>query len=170
MSNELPEVNHESKDPEIRQFQRNLATFRKLAGWTAQDLGDKVGITKQSVHNLECIPCKVCLSSGRYVMIRSVLEQEANERLKNDDMILRRALDVLLAPEAVDDTIESEKEKVAYLETDSEAQKRGTDKKYIASMLTLLVPLIGSVPFAGAIATIGSTWLERYLNKNKKPV
>ena len=102
----------------------------------------------------------VCLTSGRYVLIRSAFEQEANERLKNEDIVLRRALDVLLVPDATDDTIEEEKEHATYLQTISDAQKKGIDKKYIAKMLGLLC--------GTAIATIGSTWLERYLSKNKK--
>ena len=93
---------HESSDPEIRRFQRNLATFRKLAGWTAEELGQKVGLTKQSIHNLECIPCKVRLSPGYYVAIRSAFENEADSRAKKDDIVLRQALNILLNQKETD--------------------------------------------------------------------
>lgn len=154
---------HESNDPEIRRFQRNLATFRKLASWTAEELGQKVGLTKQSIHNLECIPSKVRLSPGYYVAIRSVFESEADSRAKKDDIVLRQALNILLNQEETDEFIESEPESRAMLQTVSDAQKRGLEKKYVWSMMIKLFPIIGSAAIA-----IGTAWLEAYQAKSKK--
>lgn len=37
----------------IKFLQDNLATLRKISGWTMQELGDKIGVTKQTISNLE---------------------------------------------------------------------------------------------------------------------
>ena len=38
---------------QVERLQENLATLRKLAGWTAEELGDKIGVTKQTISNWE---------------------------------------------------------------------------------------------------------------------
>lgn len=37
---------------DIKKLQVNLSSIRKIAGWTAQDLGKKIGVTKQTISNL----------------------------------------------------------------------------------------------------------------------
>ena len=37
----------------IERLQDNLYVIRRMAGWTAEDLGDKIGVTKQTIRNLE---------------------------------------------------------------------------------------------------------------------
>ena len=37
----------------IEELQLNLQTLRKLAGWTIEELGNKIGVTKQTISNLE---------------------------------------------------------------------------------------------------------------------
>lgn len=60
---------------EIEKLQDNLPSLRKLAGWTAEDLGDKVGVTKQTISNLETGRTK--MSKIQYIAIRAVLDYEA---------------------------------------------------------------------------------------------
>ncbi|MGN8695548.1 helix-turn-helix transcriptional regulator [Bacillota bacterium HCP3S3_F1_1] len=60
---------------EIEKLQNNLPSLRKLAGWTAEDLGDKVGVTKQTISNLETGRTK--MSKIQYIAIRAVLDYEA---------------------------------------------------------------------------------------------
>ena len=38
---------------EIIKLQTHLLSIRKIAGWTAQELGQKIGVTKQTISNLE---------------------------------------------------------------------------------------------------------------------
>ena len=37
----------------ISRFQENLETIRKVAGWTSQELADEIGVTRQTISNLE---------------------------------------------------------------------------------------------------------------------
>lgn len=68
---------------EIEKLQDNLPSLRKLAGWTAEDLGDKVGVTKQTISNLETGRTK--MSKIQYIAIRAVFDYEAqsNQNLAN---------------------------------------------------------------------------------------
>ena len=74
---------------EIQKLQRNLSSLRKLAGWTAEDLGKKVGVTKQTVSNLENF--RTSMSKLQYIALRTVLDYEA-QRNQN----LARALQLVL--------------------------------------------------------------------------
>lgn len=38
---------------EIIKLQTHLLSIRKIASWTAQELGQKIGVTKQTISNLE---------------------------------------------------------------------------------------------------------------------
>ena len=40
-------------EKEIGNLQMNLGIIRKLAGWSPKELGDMIGSTKQTIHNLE---------------------------------------------------------------------------------------------------------------------
>lgn len=59
---------------EIQIMQDNLCELRKVAGWTAETLARKLGVTKQTISNLE--NQKVKLSRVQYIAIRSVFECE----------------------------------------------------------------------------------------------
>ena len=74
---------------EIKKLQQNLSSLRKLAGWTAEDLGKKVGVTKQTVSNLE--NKHTTMSKLQYIAIRTVLDYAARS---NDN--LARALHLVL--------------------------------------------------------------------------
>ena len=74
---------------EITKLQHNLSSLRKLAGWTAEDLGKKVGVTKQTVSNLENF--RTSMSKLQYIALRTVLDYEA-QRNQN----LARALHLVL--------------------------------------------------------------------------
>ena len=38
---------------EITRLQENLQLIRRMAGWTAKELGEKIGVTRQTINNLE---------------------------------------------------------------------------------------------------------------------
>ena len=40
-------------DGQLKRFQENLPTFRKIIGYSAEELGELIGLTRQSVTNLE---------------------------------------------------------------------------------------------------------------------
>lgn len=58
----------------INRFQENLGTIRRVAGWTAERLGDEIGVTRQTVSNLE--KGKTPMTKTQYLACRAVLAYE----------------------------------------------------------------------------------------------
>ena len=63
---------------ELKRFQNNLPTIRKLYGWTIEELATKIGVTKQTISNIE--NRKTELTRIQYIAIRAVFETEASTR------------------------------------------------------------------------------------------
>ena len=59
---------------DIERLQDNLALIRKAGGWSAEEFGDMIGVTKQTISNLE--NKKTPLSKTQYIAIRAVLDYE----------------------------------------------------------------------------------------------
>ena len=55
-------------------LQKYLPLIRKAAGWTAEDLGEKIGVTKQTISNIETGKSK--LSKTQYLAIQMVISQK----------------------------------------------------------------------------------------------
>lgn len=47
---------------QIHLVKENLQMIRKLAGWTIDDLGEKIGVSKQTISNLENANTKMSLT------------------------------------------------------------------------------------------------------------
>lgn len=76
---------------EAQIMQDNLCELRKISGWTAETLAGKLGVTKQTISNLE--NKKVKLSRAQYIAIRSVFECEV--AINKDNTTLRKVMGVL---------------------------------------------------------------------------
>lgn len=76
---------------EIQIMQDNLCELRKISGWTAENLAKKLGVTKQTISNLE--NQKVKLSRVQYIAIRSVFECEV--AMNKNNTTLRKVMGVL---------------------------------------------------------------------------
>ena len=76
---------------EMQIMQDNLSDLRKIAGWTAEVLAKKLGITKQTISNIE--NQKVKISTIQYIAIRAVFECELASNPTNTT--LRKVMEVL---------------------------------------------------------------------------
>lgn len=80
-------------EEEIISFlQDNLSSVRKIAGWTTEELGDKIGVTKQTISNLE--NKKTIMTRTQYIAIGAVLKYEIPTN-KNKE-VLAYAVNILL--------------------------------------------------------------------------
>lgn len=59
---------------DIEKLQKYLPLIRSAAGWTAADLGNKIGVTKQTISNLENQKNK--MSKTQYLAIQMVISQK----------------------------------------------------------------------------------------------
>ena len=129
---------------EIKKLQLNLSSLRKLAGWTAEDLGRKVGVTKQTVSNLE--NCRTSMSKIQYIAIRTILDYEARSNQN-----LARALHLVLDDR--DATIEEHKANEDKVKAVAAATAAGVSSTAIAALL-------------GAASFVLGAWLAVIMDDN----
>ena len=73
-----------SEEEIISLLQDNLSSVRKIAGWTTEELGDKIGVTKQTISNLENKKTK--MTRTQYIAIGTVLKYEVSSN-KNAEVL-----------------------------------------------------------------------------------
>lgn len=70
---------------EIERLQHNLLLLRRAVGWTAEELGDRIGVTRQTINNLETERSK--LNKTQYIAIRAVLDAEISTSPEDTEML-----------------------------------------------------------------------------------
>lgn len=144
-------------------LQKNLSAIRKIAGWTAEQLGERIGVTKQTISNLE--NGKTPMTLTQYIAIRSVIDFEIQTNKENT--VLPQVVELLLNrdEEYSDEEREELFEKVKTVAATASGGVAG------AALAAVSAGLLGGVlgaPFMviGGIAA-GSAWLSKIL-KDKK--
>ncbi|MDD2496965.1 MAG: helix-turn-helix transcriptional regulator [Desulfitobacteriaceae bacterium] len=142
---------------QIKRLQQNLSSIRKIAGWTAEVLGEKIGVTKQTVSNIE--NNKSTMNFSQYIAIRSVLDAEiANNK---DNELLPKVVAILLDSE--DEINEDDYSKIQdVVETVAATAAGGTPTKKLDSVFDILIK---SIPFVVPVisAIIGSVNWKKIL-------
>lgn len=70
---------------EIERLQDNLLLVRRAVGWTAEEFGEKIGVTRQTINNLEAKRNK--LNKTQYIAIRAVLDVEMSKAPEDTEML-----------------------------------------------------------------------------------
>ena len=173
----------QNEEERIKLLQDNLRTIRLLCGWTLDDFGRQLGVTKQTISRLE--NDKVEMNRAMYIAIRAILEKRCSEEksLGVNYNILVNTLPLLLR--------EGEGEKLSDLEYKGIKRKFetmaaayfGKAKKssisYSISEAIAAIPTIGAVggAVAGAAALFlgtgvglnsGFPWLVKLLTEDKQ--
>ena len=148
---------------EVAILQHNLQYLRKIAGWSAEDLGALIGVTKQTISNLENL--KTPLSVTQYIAIRAVLDK----RIESDagrGPILRKILDIIMNCD-VSKLPKNKREKFeSSLENISKAAASGISDDILMNLVQLLFSeFIESDSSSAGLFTL-LNWLN--LNNNKK--
>ncbi len=79
----------------ILRLQKNLQAIRKIAGLTAEELGEYIGVTKQTISNLENQKTK--MTKTQYLALMMVI----NTLVENpDNAQLKSIVEILLKPDA----------------------------------------------------------------------
>lgn len=129
----------------IKRLKSNLLAIRKFAGWTTQELGDLIGVSKQTISNLERKE-DYQMTLTQYLAIRAVLGAEIEAHPENE--LLKTAVAVL-----VDDENLSEEEQEMLEENMTvvaTAMAGGLDRNRAYDLArSLMLPLAG-----GALAGI----------------
>ena len=70
---------------EIIRMQENLLLIRRAVGWTAEEFGEKIGVTRQTINNIESGRNK--LTKTQYIAMRSVLDAEMVQKPEDTEML-----------------------------------------------------------------------------------
>lgn len=157
-----------SYDYSITSLQRHLSMLRKLYGWTMEQFGDRIGVTKQTVSNLE--RGKPKMTKLQYIAIRSVFESEAKERDGEEKEILLKILDLVCDPDPdVSEVQRSEALNTAAVAAGAAASgvaAAATIKVLTSSLISsgLFVAAPAAIPFVTSSVTTAS-WLSKMLRE-----
>lgn len=150
----------ESKD--VKKLQTNLSSIRKIAGWTTQDLGKKIGVTKQTISNLE--NQKTEMTVTQYIAIRTVLDYEIANNRENE--LLAQVVPLLLDIPR-ENINEDDNSKVNQVVATIAAAAAGGMAR--STLVAISAGLFGGIPGLNAMgAAIRTTsWLKK-LMENKQ--
>lgn len=162
-------------EQQIKRLQEHLHSIRKIAGWTAEDLGNRIGVTKQTISNIE--NKKVRLTQTQYIAIRSVLEYEIKENPEN--IVLQQVITLLLDNENCDSAKEEEIKKA--VETIAATASGGIGGEQLMALSVALLGPIGAIGLGiggvaasvAGVAAVGATlgWLSPFMiNKKLKNI
>lgn len=157
-----------NKQIQIRRLQDNLTAIRKIAGWTTEELGNKIGVTKQTISNLE--NKKTPMNLTQYIAIRTVLDYEIENNKENT--VLPQVVTILLdiADELGEKDYNRLQEAIFAVSISAAGGVAGVT---LASMFAgLLAPIgiigVGMVGPIGAIAGGTAYWLKKVLSKTDR--
>lgn len=152
----------ENQDPEIKKLQDNLMLIRNSGGWSAEEFGNMIGVTKQTIRNLEI--GKTDMSKTQYIAIRAILDYELAER--PDDTVFSSTVNLCLNIDGVPD--DDKKKAQAFMEG---ATKTGLDRETIKKGLAALIGVTAEVLFvqlaSPTVINSAGTWISKII-KNKK--
>lgn len=157
-----------SYDYSITSLQSHLSMLRKLYGWTMEQFGDRIGVTKQTVSNLE--RGKPKMTKLQYIAIRSVFESEAKERDGEEKEILLKILDLVCDPDPdVSEVQRSEALNTAAVAAGAAASGVAAApaiKVLTSSLISsgLFVAAPAAIPFVTSSVTTAS-WLSKMLRE-----
>lgn len=167
-----------TNEKQIEDLQDNLELLRKLYGWTAKQLGDRLGISKQSVLNLEKGPENggVKMTMIQYIAIRAVFEAELENRKDEEKKNLQTILGLILNDDSKVDP--EDKERILdSAKVVSNSMMTGDKSAAVKTMSVLLAGVASAAivtpAVGGAVAAVGTlaAWTSSMLkNKKKKEI
>lgn len=150
---------------EIVRMQENLLLIRRAVGWTASRFGDKIGVTRQTINNIESGRCK--LNKTQYIAMRSVLDAEISSS-PNDTKMLQVLLDVLIdnPQNYSEETREQVKEKANMMTPGilvGSVSREAVSAEWMNVFMGVLA-LTAPIPAALGLASVGG-WLLKLVSK-----
>lgn len=130
----------------VSRLQNNLYTIRQLAGWSADELGNLLDVTRQTVYNLERGNPK--MSWVQYLAIRKIIDIEIERQ--PDNKVLVQAVTVLLDNEELEISEAEMEELQVSLRTIAKGMTRTADRSIA---LKLALQTVGAAT-AGIAASV----------------
>ena len=130
-------------DPKVERLQNHLALIRTSAGWSTTELGEKLGVSRQMISNIESGRNKMTMM--QYRAIRHALNEEINTSNENDTRMLEDVILVLVdEPDSFTDEQRTQVLSDANLLAPSIVSKKTTRKKastaWVGALAGVLLP------------------------------
>ena len=126
-------------EEKMLRLQKNLPIIRNLAGWTAEDLGKNIGVTRQTITNIEKSDT-LSMTKTQYIAIRAVLDYEISN---SSNKTLSEAIAVLV--DADDLTEDQEKKINETISNISETKSRRMRDKIVLESVATMLATIGVI-------------------------
>lgn len=156
-----------NKAHQIHRLQENLSALRKIAGWSAENLGNKIGVTKQTISNLE--NKKTPMNLTQYIAIRTIFDYEIQNNPENE--VLQKVIYMLIdkGDEISEDEYKKLEEVVSAVSLTVAGGVTGATLSAIltGSLASLGIMGLGAIPIVGIALGSSSLWLNKIL-KDKK--
>ena len=156
---------------EIKRMQTNLLLIRRTVGWTAEQFGEAIGVTRQTINNIESGRNK--LTKTQYIAMRSVLDAEMAQH-PEDTAMLRTLLDVLVDhPDQYSERDLNEMLEKANMLSPSilagTTSREAVSKEWMKHAGAVLgsAAILGAAGLGAGMAAM-STWLLKALGEGKK--
>lgn len=85
----------------IARFQDNLVLIRKTVGWSEEEFGNNIGVTRQTIYNLENKKSK--LTKTQFLAMKNVLEDEIKNSKEKNEMLICLLQAIVFNPEQYKD-------------------------------------------------------------------
>ena len=150
---------------EIQRMQKYLLLIRRTVGWTAEEFGSRIGVTRQTINNIEAGRNK--LTKTQYIAMRTVLEREIKQYPEETKM-LKLTLEMFV--DHPDNYSEEDKKELlakANMVTPSILAGATTREDVSKELIKSAMNILGATVFAVAM-DVATDWLVEMLsNKNK---
>lgn len=128
----------------IERLQRNLAVIRKVAGWSAEELAEMLGVTRQTIVNLENSDT-YNMTKLQYIAIRAIFEAEISNGQNNT---LAQVIDILVDKDDIPEQVKGEVRNTVSTATNNLGRRVGSaagGAAAIAALIPILAPISGPI-------------------------
>lgn len=153
-------------ESKLARMKKYLSVIRRVAGWTAEEMGERIGVKRQTISSLEKNP-DYPMTKTQYIAIRAVLFYEME---KNQNQTLRDLVDILV----VNDDLSTEELEEVDKAVEDVSQKNGRAVNSAAIAMGLSAALgaigfaIGGMPAAAMMAIQATKMVSNQTQKSKK--
>lgn len=137
----------------MERLEKQLLLIRRSLGWSATVLGDKLGVSRQTVNNIES--GRTHMSKTEYLLLRRVLDDEINRSSEETKMVKTILLVAVDHPEICSD--EERKEILSKAEVMAHAIiAKPTDRKSVSTTWSGILLAGGAIATAAIVAILTS--------------
>ena len=145
-------------DEEIKRFEEVFPLIRRTVGWSAEEFGERIGVSRQTINNLENKKYK--LTKTPYIAMRYVLDTEIEAHPDETEM-LKVILDAFVDhPEKYDKEAKDKIYKEANLLSPAIKTKQSNRKEVSNEWKTILISL-GVITATAISAILIGTWRKK---------